>query len=722
MATITEDTHSQDSTHTHPLSGLFKPRSIALVGASEKSMWTHFILQNFRDLGFSGTTYAVNRGGVDVGGLKGFRSCRDIAEQVGGQPVDVVFIFVPQAAVLEALDDVAAAGIRNVAILTSGYAELGEEGAELQRELVAKAKGHGLVLWGPNSLGFNNVSAGISVSSIPAVLPLLPPQIAIVSQSGATASELNEFAHSQNIGTSFVAATGNEAQLSLADVLDYLIDHEPTKAIALFAESIRDPERFAKAAQRAIASKKPVVILKIGRSELATEVAMAHTGSLAGNDAVFDAICDRLGVIRVHSTEDLIITAGLLAATGPLPAPGLGFISISGGACTLVADGAEEANVSLPAFPDKTAAALADLSASFASVMNPLDVTGAAVGNPDMLEKLITVAASAPEIGLVGVNIGIPTVEGAIALPAGLAAIGRAAQQSEKPVVMILTTSKALTDVTRNAIAEHSLPHIVSGIDAALRAAGKAAWWSRKIEELAAGSMFQISGNSEGAARRDLTTERAVLDYLGARSVPVIPAVIAHSRGEAEAAGLSGKLVMKVLSPDILHKTEVGGVRLNVVPEDAGDEFDSIMQAVAEAAPQAQVEGVILSPMREGGIELIVGITRDATWGLTLTLGFGGVLVELLADVALCTLPCTRSDILEMLGKLKGAKLLDGFRGAAASDLGKIADTVVKIADAALALGPDLESLEINPLLVRGAEVEALDGLVMWKTDMNDEH
>ncbi|HEY9091344.1 acetate--CoA ligase family protein [Parasphingorhabdus sp.] len=720
MATITQDTQGQDGTDVHPLNGLFAPRTIALVGASEKSTWTHFILQNLRDFEFSGRTYAVNRGGVDVGGLKGFRSCRDI-----GEPVDVAFIFVPQSAMLDALDDVAAAGIRNVAILTSGYAEIGEEGAELQRELVAKAEEHGLVMWGPNSLGFNNVGARTTVSSIPAVLPLLPPQIAIISQSGATASELNEFAHSQNIGTSFVAATGNEAQLSLADVLDYLIDHEPTKAIALFAESIREPEKFAKAAQRAIANKKPIVILKIGRSELATEVAKAHTGSLAGNDAVFDAVCDRLGVIRVHSTEDLIITAGLLAATGPLPAPGLGFISISGGACTLVADAAEEANVSLPAFPDKTAAELTELSASFASVMNPLDVTGAAIGNPEMLEKLITVAASAPEIGLVGVNIGIPTVEGAISLPAGLAAIGRAAQQSEKPTVMILTTSKTLTDVTRSAIAEHGLPPIVSGIDAALRAAGKAAWWSRKAEKLAKGNIFQIASSSEKTERpalaTDLTTERAVLDYLSSHSVPVIPAVIVHSRDEAAAAGLSGKLAMKVLSPDILHKTEVGGVRLNVAPEDAGDEYDSIMQAVSKAAPQAQIDGVILSPMREGGIELLVGITRDATWGLTLTLGFGGVLVELLADVAICTLPCTRSDIVEMLGTLKGAKLLDGFRGAEASDLDKIADAVVKIADEALALGSDLESLEINPLLVRGTEVEALDGLIMWKTDKNDE-
>lgn len=694
----------------HRLSFMFEPRSIALVGASEKSLWTHFILQNFRDFEFSGTAYAVNRGGVDVGGLKGFRSCREI-----GQNVDVAFVFVPQAAVMEALEDIAAAGIRNVAILTSGYAETGEDGIALQRELLAMATSHGINIWGPNSLGYNNVSARVSVSSIPAVLPLLPSRIAIVSQSGATASELNEFAHSQNIGTTFVAATGNEAQLSLADVVDYLVDHDPTKAIALFAESIRDPEKFAKAAQRAWRKRKPVVILKIGRSELATQVAKAHTGSLAGSDAVFDAVCDRLGVIRVHSTEDLIITAGMLAATGPLPASGLGFISISGGACTLVADGAEAAEVSLPVFPEQTAATLSKLSAGFASVMNPFDVTGAAVRDPDMLERLIPVVASAPEIGLVGVNIGIPTVEGAIALPAGLAAIGRAVGKSAKPTIMVLTTSKALTDVTRKAIAEHGLPHVVSGIDAALRAVGKAAWWSRKILASEPREMFEAAATGVSTPRPNLSTERAVLDYLGERSVPVIPALVVHSRAEAEAVAMAGPLAMKVLSADIAHKTEVGGVRLHVAKQGAGEAFDDIMRAVGAAAPGARLDGVIVSPMREGGIELLVGITRDMSWGLTLTIGFGGVLVELLSDVGICALPCTRSDVRELLGNLRGAKLFDGFRGSAAVDLDRTADAVVRIADAALALGPDLESLEINPLLLRGAEVEALDGLVIWK-------
>jgi acyl-CoA synthetase (NDP forming) len=732
----------------HRLTKLFRPRSIVLVGATEKSAWTGFIMQNLRDFAFDGYVCAVNRNGVDVMGVKGHRSCRDI-----GRDIDVAFIFVPQSAVIEALEDAAAAGIRNAAILTSGYAEIGEQGAVLQQQLLDKACELGMNIWGPNSLGYNNVSARIPVSSVPAVLPLLAPRIAIVSQSGATASELNEFAHSQNIGTSFVAATGNEAQLSLADVIDYLVDDDDTRAIAVFAESIRNPAVFAQAATRCRERKKPIVMLKIGRSELAGEVAKAHTGSLAGNDKVFDAICERLGVIRVHSVEDLIVTAGLLAATGPLPASGLGFISISGGACTLVADGAEASGASVPPFPAETTAVLKTLIADFASSMNPLDVTGAAVRDPSLLERLIPVAAAASGIGIVGVNIGVPTVEGAVALPAGLAAIGRAVKKISKPAVMVLTTVKTLTDVTRRMIAEHDLPHVVCGIDPMLRAVGKAAWWSQRVAAPSRPLLLPTTDNRATASApvlsntrdtapiapvlsntRDtapmsgpsnepgatsvpgLSNERAVLDFLATHGVPVIPAKIVRSRADAQSLGLSGPLALKILSPDIAHKTEVGGVRLNVADADAATAYDEILKAVKLHKPEARIEGVIASPMRQGGVELLVGVRHDPTWGPTITIGFGGVLVELLADVAIATLPVERAEVLDMLSRLRGRKLLQGFRNSAATDLNRLADIIVNIGNAALALGPKLDSLEVNPLLVRGNEIEALDGLVIWRS------
>lgn len=705
---VCDETKHEPQPILHPLSTLFEPRSIALVGASEKSAWSHFILRNYTDFEYAGKVFAVNRNGAAVYGIAGYKNCRSI-----GAPVDVAFIFVPQSAVIESLEDAAAAGIRHAVILSSGYSETGPTGAAAQRELLASAARLGVRVWGPNSLGFNNLCARTPVSAIPAVLPILPPSIAIVSQSGATAAELHEFAHSQNIGTSFVAATGNEGDVTLSDVLDYLVDHAATKAIAIFAESIRDPQVFAAVAERARAKAKPIVILKIGRSALASAVAKAHTGSLVGDDKVFSAVCERLGIIRVHSTEDLINVAGLLASTGPLRRPGFCFMSISGGACALVADGAEGSGVELPQFDETMQQALAGVLPDFASNLNPLDVTGAAIRDPSLFERILPIVAAAPGIGLVAVSMTIPTTQGQ-GLPAALEAIGRALRVIDTPVVMAQTCVKALNDVSRQAIEAHRLPFVITGIDPMLRAVGKAVWWSKWLGRPAKPLLL----GQPPIAPRPLFTERAVLDYLAQSGVAVIPGKVARSREEAAefANSLDEPLVLKISSPDIAHKTEVGGVRLNVARAEVPDVYAAITTQVARARPTAAIDGVIISPMRSGGgVELLVGVSNDATWGPTIAVGFGGVMVEVLADVSVAPLPVDREEVIAMLLRLRGAQLLQNFRGAAAANLVAVADSIVNIGKAAIKLGPSIVSLEVNPLLVCGDRVEALDGLVVWK-------
>lgn len=698
------------TSHPHPLARLFAPRSVALVGATEKSVWTTLIVRNFNDFGYGGALHAVNRNGVDTFGIKGYRSCRDIPE-----PVDVAFIFVPVDAVPDALADASAAGIRNVTILTSGYAETGEEGRRRQDALVAQADDLGVTLWGPNSLGYNNVEAGIPVSVIPAVKPFLPPSIAILSQSGATAAELAEYAQGQNIGASFVAATGNEAQISLADIIDYLVDHDATKAIAVFAESIRKPAAFVRAAERAREKAKPIVILKIGRSDLATQVAQAHTGSLVGDDAVFDAVCHRLGVIRVTSTEDLINTAGLLAATGPLPAGGMSFLSISGGACTLVADAAEGFGIPLPANDPATVTALRAVLSDMGSTLNPLDITGAAMRDPDLFARVIPLLAANEQVGLLGIGIAVPTMPGQ-SLPPALTAIGRATAAIKTPSVLVSTCGKSLNDYARDAIAEHGLPHVMTGIDAMLRAAGHALWWSGQLKQAAPPPALKQPVRADTPR---LDTERAVLDFLAARDVPVVPQHLARNAEEAAsiAAGFTGPLALKILSPDIAHKTEVGGVRLNVLPGDAAAVFTALMADVARARPDARLDGVIIAPMRSGGLEMLVGVRRDPTWGPVIAVGFGGVLVEMLADVAITPLPVDESQAKALLTGLRGARLLNGFRGSPPADIDRLAQVIVAIGEAALSLGGGLAELEVNPLRVAGAEIEALDGLVVWQEE-----
>jgi acyl-CoA synthetase (NDP forming) len=703
-------TDAADADLGHPLDKMFSPRSIALVGATEKSVWSRLIIQNYPVLGYAGKVFAVNRRGEDVLGVPGFPSCSAI-----GEPVDVAFFSVPQAAVIEALEEAASAGVRNAVILTSGYAEVGEEGAALQDALMARAKELGVTVWGPNSLGFNNVGDRIPVSAISAMQPILPPSIAIVTQSGATAIELNELAHSQNIGSSFVAATGNEAAITLADLVDYLIDHEPTRAIAIFAESVRDPAAFIRAAERARDTRKPIVMLKIGRSALSGAVAQAHTGSLVGDDRVFDAICERLAVIRVNSLEALITTAGLVAAIGPLSAPGLGFISVSGGACTMAADYAEAAGVALPPHSPAVIEDLRKVLPSFAATLNPLDITGVAMGDPPMFGKTIPIVASSPDIGLIGISLIVPTVEGQ-GFPPALPYIGEAVAALDKPAILVATTTRTLTDYTRSWLAQYRLPHIVTGINPMLDAVARLWWWSQRIGRRPPQPI--VMQPAAAAAARPVG-ERAVLDRLAGEGVPVIPGRVARSAAEAAelAATFDGAAVLKISSADIAHKTEVGGVRLNVAPEAVADTFDAIMRDVAQAAPNTRLDGVIVSPMRQGGLELLVSVSRDPIWGPMIAVGFGGVLVELLDDAAITPLPAGRDEIIELLRRLRGAALLDGYRGGAAVDIDRLADAIVAIGDAALGFGAELDLLEINPLLVSAGRTEALDALIGWRKD-----
>jgi acyl-CoA synthetase (NDP forming) len=715
----------------HPLSRLFNPRSIAIVGASERSTWTIVMQRAAQDYGFDGPTYAVNRGGTAVFGWPGFKSCTEI-----GRPVDAAYICVPLEGVLAALEDAANAGIGAAVVLTSGYSETGAEGARLQGELALRAEALGVHMLGPNCLGFANIATRTAIT---AVLPrgtLLPNgAVSFVCQSGATAAELLEFTQQQGVAVRFFAATGNEAQLTIAEVLDYLIDDAGTRAIMVVAETIRHSELFAATARRALDAGKPIVALKVGASELAASVARAHTGALVGNDRVFDAACRQLGIVRVASLEDLVITAALLAQTGTLAPGGLGVASISGGACTLIGDQAESAGLPLPPFAPVTTQRLREVLPAYAATLNPLDVTGAFVRDVSILERSLAIIGQDPGIALCFCVMNLPHLEGMTTpTPPMFAAVGRGLRAGPGPGLLVVQTIKPVTAVSRGILREHDIPGVTGGIDHAVRAAAGAIWWSERRR----GALAHVSADAAAVAvhadtvagmhAANLRTtdalapgtagERAVLSYLAAFGVPVIPATLARTAAEAvaQAQAFGGRVALKIASPDVSHKTEVGGVKLRLEGDTAvALAWAEIDAAVRRAAPQARIDGVLVTPMRERGIELFVGTTRDPDWGPVIVLGLGGVWVEVLQDTALRLLPVTHPDVVEMLGGLRASRILKGYRGVPAADVDAVAQAVVRIGHAALALGPAAAALEINPLLVDGAMVEALDALVTWR-------
>jgi acetate---CoA ligase (ADP-forming) len=690
------------------LDSFLRPRSIVLLGATERSVWTRSAFANLKALGYDGKVYLVNRRGGQVLGRTAATSAASI-----GEAVDIALLMVPSDALLDTFPDLEAAGIHNAVLLSSGFAEAGTAGKQRQAQLVETARAHGVRLLGPNCLGFVNFVDRTPVWTVPVRQPILPGRFALVSQSGALAAQMSYFLKWQGFGLTYMVSTGNEADIDVAQVIDFLVTDAATQSIALFIETVRDPITFGRAAARALAAKKPIVVLKVGTSAVAAKAAQAHTDSLVGDDRVFDAACRRLGLARVQSLEDLIVTAELMARTGPLGKGGLGLISISGGMCEIGADRANLEGIEVPNLSAETVERLKLKMADYGTPRNPLDVTGAAMLKPELFEAAVDAVAGDPHFAVLLAVMDVPSDpdEDSSLSRAMVRHVGDGLKRAPLPGIAVSHLMRPLSELSLQIIRDTGINYVPCGVHHAITALGRTFAWSRRLERRASPSPHIVPAGERPQS------ERETLRYLASRGVPVIPTRIARSAAEAvEFAGtLDGPVVLKIASPDIAHKTEVGGVVLDVIGDEAvAATYEGIRARVKAARPEARIDGVAVSPMRKGGVELFVGTMRDPHWGTVIAVGLGGIWVEALKDTSLRLLPVSPSDVEEMLSELRGSPLLDGLRGAPVVDRAKVAAAVAAIGEAALALGPELVSLEINPLWVSGAGLEALDALAVW--------
>ncbi len=701
------------------LTSLFRPRSVALVGASDKSTFSLIAYRNLVDFGFADRTYLVNRRGAETHGQPTVASCAQI-----GAPVDVAYLMVPQAGTLDALADAAAAGITNAVVLSSGYGEAGEAGRAAETELAARAASLGMVLLGPNHLGFANLTEGVPVCSIPG-LPREPGPVALLSQSGASSAAMLDFAAMAGVGLSYLVTLGNEAMITAGHVLDFLVDDPGTRAVAVFMETVRDPATFRRAARRAAAAGKAIVVLKAGSSALSARTAAAHTGALVGDDNVIDAVFADLGVIRVDSIEDMLITAGAAAALGRLDRPGIGIVSISGGACDIVADRAEDLGAELPELAAGTREALAAVMPGYGTVQNPLDVTGAAIIDPSLFTKAIEAMSRDPAVGVVGIVNSLPWADDGRPYIGQMFvdAIGAGMRAAACPTAYVNQVMQPISAVTRASMARGGVPYAIPGLRQAVVALRNVAWWSLvsravTVAATASPAAAVVEAAAAMGERRGHWSEAAARRLLGAAGIPVVPAQLAASAEDAvkAAADFGVPVCVKVVSPQVTHKTDIGAVRLDVPPDGAAvTAAYAAVTGAAAAVEGAVVEGVLVSPMRRGGADLLVGVVTDPLWGPMLAVALGGVFVEVLKDSVLTPLPVSRERARELLGRLRGRAVLDGARGGAPADLDALAAVIARVGDLALALGDGLAALEINPLRVDGAVIEALDALVTWK-------
>jgi acetate---CoA ligase (ADP-forming) len=700
------------------LAEFFAPRSIAVVGASDSSGWARFIAAAGKAVGSARPLIPVHPVHQTVFGTAAVANLRDLPE-----PPDLAFIMTPAAAVPSVIEDAAAAGVRNVVVLASGYREAGPAGRHLEASLVEAAAGHGIVLLGPNCLGFINTAERAAPFALTVPLPLTSGPVGIALQSGALASVLLSFARSHAIGISTIASLGNEAMITTADVLDYLVADEQTKVICLFLEEVGDPLAFSAAAVRAAEAGKPVIALKVGASQAGQQAALAHTGAIAGNDAVVGAVLRQLSVIRVNSVEELLTTAAMFGYNRWPKGRRMGVLTASGGACDIIADRATALGIEIPRFAPQTTEAIAARLPDFAVARNPLDVTGYVLANArtsplSAIDHALDAATADPGLdfvvftGFTLPDAAPPDEPAARLLETRLDWLARRIETSPIPVIPMAMTCVDIGGYSREQLGRRGI-NLLGGMELGLRAISNALRWldgRGRVRPLAAAPTAAQPTLAQPRLRQPVAwAEWQARDLLDANGIPVVPGRLARSADEAVAIArsLGTPVALKVSSARLTHKSDAGGVLLGLTSDAAVRSGYDRVVAVADDA-----DGVLVTSMRTDGVELLAGVSVDPAFGPVLAVGLGGIWVEVLADTRLLVLPAGAGEVRAMLGELRGLPLLQGARGSVAADLDELASVVAGIAALAGSM-PGLLALEVNPLWVRGDQIEALDVLVV---------
>lgn len=693
----------------------FGPKNVAMVGATDSFRMSAAAYHNLHLHGFAGQVHLVNPRTPVVHGQRTVSSLADIDE-----PVDLAFLVLGGARVVELAEQAGELGIRNLVVMAGGFRETGGEGADLERRLLAVADKYGQVVLGPNTIGFVNTTDRVALYGTKCSEPVRRGPVGVVTQSGMMLASSIKGLGRQEVGFSLLAGVGNGAVISLENVVDYLVDDPATEVIGLLVESVQDPTALRTAALRALDAGKPIVALNSARNAVTADFAASHTGALVGDQRIMEAAFEDLGIIRVTSLEDYYATIAHLARNRPLRGRKVAFTGVSGGKCELFADRAVELGLELPSFSPRTTEALKSLLPSFAAIKNPLDCTGAV--KTDTLISVIDVLTRDENLDGVVYDawtllIGSPTDE---QIEGNGRELSRVVADASIPVFPGGLTGGDEIPLAASYFTNLGLAPEIGGVEHGTFALERGAWWSEcRARPRHVGRHVEVDQQRASSLMDGSVTEARLLDALATHGVSVVPHRVCRSAEEARAAAetLGYPLAIKVSSPDISHKSRIGAVALDVTDAEAAvGAFARVERAARAAEPAARIDGVLVAPMRRNGLELIVGVKRDPAWGPVLMVGFGGVWVERIGDCAITLLPTTGEQIERKLLGLRGAYLFEGGHGLAPTDVSAVAREVALIADFGLSLGPDLTSLEVNPLWVGESGIEALDALLTFRS------
>ena len=683
------------------LNTLLQPRRVAIIGASaDATKLSGRALVYLQKYGFGGDIYPVNPRYETIGDYRCYGEIEALP-----QPPDVALILLGTSRVEDAVRRLAAIGTSTAIVLASGFGESGADGQKRQEALVQSAGR--MRLLGPNTIGLINVSDGIVLSPSHALATetFESGSVAVVSQSGGILGSLFSRAQAQGIGFSKLISTGNESDLEVSDFVDHLADDPATNVIVLYLEGLRNPQAFRAAAQRARANGKAIVAFKVGRSESGARSAASHTGALAGSDAAYDAFFQQTGVIRAERFSDLLDIPAALASGKRLKGNRVAIITSSGGAATLLADAGGLVGLEVPAPDEATAEKLRSLEIEGATLdRNPIDVTLAGVKSEIFTKVLDAVTASAT-YDAVAVVLG----SSALREPETASVPMRtAAQNSDKPIVGYASPSapELVRRLNLAGVPTFAAPEGCAMALAALRRLAEV-----ETADSAPSSVPAIPERVRSSIKPGPMNEAEAKRLFASFGIGVTREVVAATAREAEAAAqtFGGRVVVKILSRHVSHKTEVGGVTVGVSPAEVAACCEAMTGRFAKATGR-EPEGFLIQELVAGGTELILGYHRDPQLGPLILLGMGGIAAEVYRDTALRLAPLTRRDAEQMIASLKAAPLLQGFRGRPQADLNALIETMLAFSGMVMALGDTLVEAEINPLFAmpgRGGVVAA---------------
>lgn len=698
------------------LDTILKPRTIAVVGASRASNTIgHQIVANLVERRFTGAVYPVNPKAHAVCAIPAWPSVSALPA-----PIDVAVVCVPKEQVIAVAEECGAAGVKSLVVISAGFREVGGEGVERERRLVEVTRRHGMRMVGPNCMGMINTDPAYSMNAT--FVQPMPPfgPAAFVSQSGAIGANVLDYATEYGIGIAQFVSMGNKPDVSGNDLL-LQWEHDPQIGVILmYAENFGNPRRFLEIASR-ITRTKPIIVVKAGRSAVGARAASSHTGALAASDSAVEALMQQAGVLRAGSIEELFDMAMAFSVLRPPRGRRTGVVTNSGGPGVLAADALEEQGLDLVEFQPGTVSRIAPLFPAEASIRNPLDMIASAnaAGYRVALEAILSDANVDAAVAIFTPPLGVRTADVSEAIGAVAAA------HRDKPVLAVLLGREGLPQGKRELL-QSGVPAYIFA-ESAARALGALVRYGARMARPAravpdatalgvdARCVRSIIDAATARGERKLN-ELEALAVIEAYGIPTVGARVARTAAQAAefaAQPGDGPVVLKIVSPQVIHKTDVGGVRLGVVgPEAVRRAFDEIVATVRRAVPDADIEGVLVQRQLAAGRELIAGITRQPGFGALVMVGLGGVLVEVLRDVSFRIAPIDAHEADDMLAGLRSARMLGALRGMPAVNRAKLADVLVRVAR----LGADfprIEELDVNPLLLSADGGVAVDARIL---------